>query len=98
MKPRYFKSCVNWPKDDVHCPGGFGDMLLQSRTITRNSFMRAVHEGDRHALERSLGYAPHCHDAILTMKKDPCVTYHKSKLHGETVYYIRHSAIEYVFK
>lgn len=94
---RYFTSCVNWPREDVHAKGGLCDMISEAINVTRQTFIRRVHRGDRIELERNFGYAPHCEDSILTMARDYAVTYHRSKLHGLIVYYIRHSAIEYVF-
>lgn len=98
MKARYFNNCVNWDRDDVHNAGGLCDMISQAVTINRSTFLKHVDRDDEADLERQFGYAPHDPEAILRMSKDYHVTYHRSKLHGERVYYIKHSAIEYVFK
>lgn len=98
MKPTYYQCCVGWPEDDVDSEGGLCDMIEANQQITRRTFCKNVDRQSREDWERRFGYAPHCHGASLTMARDWAVSYHKSKLHGETVYYIRHSAIEYVFK
>lgn len=97
MSAHFYCSCVNWPREDVHVEGGLCDMISAARDVTRRTFLKHVDREDEQALERAFGYAPHDSEAILRMSKDFHVGYHKSKLHGATVYYIRHSAIEYVF-
>lgn len=72
-------------------------MINSERMITRKTFLKHVDRRSRQEVESSLGYAPHCDDSILTMASDFHVSYHKSKLHGKTVYFFKHSAIEYVF-
>jgi hypothetical protein len=93
----YYRCCVNWAEDDVHAEGGLCDMISESRTITRATFLKHVDSESIADIERNLGYAPHDKTAILTMARDYHVSYYKSKLHGRTVYYFKHSAIEYVF-
>ena len=73
-------------------------MIDAERGITRKTFLKHVNREDRIDLERSLGYAPHDPTSGLTMTRDYHVSYHRSKLHSETVYYFKHSAIEYVFR
>lgn len=98
MKAIYIGCCVNWPPDDVWVSGGLSDMIDQQLSITRRTFCKNVDRQSREDLERDFGYAPHDKDAVLTMASDYLVSYAKSKLHGETVYFINHSAIEYVFQ
>jgi hypothetical protein len=93
----FYNNCVNWDRNDVHEEGGLCDMIDDARQITRYTFLKHVDRESLAVVERNLGYAPHCKDAILRMANDFHVSYHRSKLHGETVYYFRHSAIEYVF-
>jgi hypothetical protein len=97
MKAAYYCCCVNWPRADVHAPGGLCEMISNARDITRRTFCRNVDRRSREHEESLLGYAPHCPDAILTMARDFHVSYHKSQLHGRTVYFFKHSAIEHVF-
>lgn len=92
-KHTYFNSCVNWDASDVHAEGGLCDMIDAGRDITRRTFTRRVDRESRIELERAFGYSRES----LTMARDWAVNYRKSKLHGQTVYYIVHSAIEYVF-
>lgn len=86
---RYFSNCVNWNPTDVD---GLIDMVNSSREITRETFLRNVFKKDRKELEISLGY-----DNQFHIKNDYHVRYYKSKLHNKVAYYLRHSAIEYVF-
>lgn len=93
----YFNNCINWNPADVHATGGLCDMIASGQDITRATFLKHVARMDREQIERQLGYAPHDPAAVLTMKRDYHVSYHRGKLHGETVYFFKHSAIEYVF-
>lgn len=97
MKLNFYSSCVNWPRDDVNTDGGLCSMIDRQVSVTRQTFMRHVNKHDREVLERHFGYAPHDPGASLTMKRDFAVGYAKSLLHGKIVYFINHSAIEYVF-
>lgn len=97
-KPRYFNNCVNWDRSDVHAEGGLCDMIDAARNITRRTFCARVDRLSREEQERGLGYAPHDPGAVLTMKRDYHVSYHRSTLHGQRVYFFKHSAIEHVFK
>ena len=93
MTYTFYCSCVYWSKGDVDSPGGLCDLISQARTITRSTFLRHVSRSSLRELEAVLGYS-----AWFPMSIDRCVTYYRSKHHGEVVYYFRHSAIEYVFK
>lgn len=97
MKLRFYANCVGWPPADVHTSGGLCDMISHAQDISRKTFLKHVSRSDRQELEKTLGYAPHDETAVLTIARDFLVSYHKSKLHGQTVYYFRHSAIEFVF-
>jgi len=97
MKLHYYTNCVNWPREDVHREGGLCSMIEARRPITRRTFLKHVDRVDRCELERAFGYAPHDPEAILPMARDWAVSYYRSVLHGKRVYYINHSAIEYVF-
>lgn len=93
----YLNNCVNWHPDDVHSEGGLCDMIAEAVQVTRDTFLRHVDRESREDLERRLGYAPHDPNAVLTMRRDGCVSYWRSKLHERTVYYVNWSAIEHVF-
>jgi len=94
-RARFFNTCVNWPEHDVPA---LCQMIDQEHTITRRTFLSHVDKVDQQELERHLGYAPHAKDSALTMRRDWHVSYHRSKLHEETVYYFKHSGIEHVFR
>lgn len=93
---RYYSNCVNWPKTDICNPGGLSDMIYHANTISRQTFKKHVNSIELERLASRLGYAKHPKHG-LTMAGDPYITYHRSKLHGQRVYYFRHSNIEYVF-
>lgn len=92
----FYSSCVSWPLDAFE-PGGLSEMTGNARLISRETFLKHVDRNDQAKLEKELGYAPHCKDACLRMSKDWHVSYHRGKLYGVTVYFFKHSAIEYVF-
>jgi hypothetical protein len=71
-------------------------MIEGNITISRKTFLKKVDREELRILENALGYFDHPSKG-LTMAGDYAVTYHRSKLHNQTVYYFRHSAIEYVF-
>lgn len=96
QKMKYLRSCVTWPKRDVHCDGGLCDMIDQAREVTRETFLRNVDSDDLIVLEKGLGYERNAMKG-LTMASDCYVEYYRSKLHGKRVYFLRWSAIEYVF-
>jgi len=89
----FHRSCVDWPRPEVKY---LSQMIDDNIDITRSTFMSHVSKDDMDYLEQQLGYAKRKSDG-LTMKDDWHVSYHRSKLKGERVYYFRHSAIEYVF-
>lgn len=93
----FYRSCVGWDPDDVHEPGGLCDMIDAATQITRRTFLRHVDREEEADIERRLGYAPHDREAILRISKDWAVSYHRSRLHGNRVYFFTHSAIEFVF-
>ena len=90
----FYCDCVGWPREDVPA---LCEMIETARSITRRTFLQHVNREHQADLEARLGYAPHDRDSFLTMCRDYHVSYHRSTLHGETVYYFTHSAIEYVF-
>ena len=65
--------------------------------ISRRTFLKNVGIDNVKELEDRLGYWSH-HRKGMTMAQDYHVSYHRAKYEGETVYYVRHSAIEYVFR
>jgi len=88
---RFYSDCVSWPRDDVPA---LSDMVHSARLISRRTFLRHVDQRDREDLERELGYGRW---PDLSMARDVHVSYHRSTLHGQAVYFVTWSAIEYVF-
>ena len=91
---RYWRNCVDWPRHDAR--EGLQSVIDNSIDITRKTFLSHVHRRDRVELEKNLGYETN-YKCGLTIASDWAVTYHRSEIHGKKVYYLRHSAIEYVF-
>lgn len=89
---KFFHTCVGWPGpvQALH------DMIEDSIEITRRTFMKHVYHDELQLLEGKLGYASHNWNG-LTMAGDWHVSYHRSKLNGQTVYYFVNASIEYVF-
>ena len=92
----YHRNCTSFSHTEAHRPGNLIEMIDKNIEITRKTFLRHVDSWDISAIAGSLGYQTHPSKG-LTMKNDFHITYHRSKLYGETVYYFRHSAIEYIF-
>jgi len=88
----YFNNCVNWDQNDVD--EGLIPMIDSAISITRRTFLKHVDKVELKNIEHQLGYSK-CDG--LYMCNDWAVSYHRSKLHNERIYYFRHSAIEYVF-
>ena len=95
-KFHYHNNCVGWPQGDVDCPGGLSDMINDAVDITRRTFLRHVDKRELSGIVKELGYA-HNPAYGLTMAGDWHISYHRSKLHGKTVYFFSWSGIEYVF-
>lgn len=95
-KRTYLNNCVGWPRDDVDAEGGLSEMIDRAIEITRRTFRKHISNQSLAEIEESLGFEQHPKQG-LTMAGDFHVSYHRSKLHGKVVYYLRHSAIEYVF-
>lgn len=95
-KLSFYRSCTEWPAQDVNADGGLCAMIDEAREISRRTFLRHVDTSDMCQLEAQLGYTRHPMQG-LTMKGDYHVRYFASKLHGRETYYFQHSAIEYVF-
>lgn len=93
MKLCFFSNCVSWPRDRVP---ELCEMIRANRVVSRRTFRRHVDTRELADIELGIGYERH-HSQGLVMANDWAVSYHRSKLNGKTVYYFRHSAIEYVF-
>lgn len=61
--------------------------------ITYNTFLKHINSQDFKELCNDLGYNEDFH-----IKNDWHVSYHRAKYEGKTIYFLCHSAIEYVFK
>jgi hypothetical protein len=92
-KYTFYRTCVEWPREEVDY---LIEMIDMATDITRDTFVRHVNKLDLNAFEHQMGYDDHWKKG-LTMSQDWAVSYHRSYLKGERVYYFRHSAIEHVF-
>ena len=89
-KFHYLRCCVDFPSGEVE---HLTQMIDDAVDITYGTFIRHV---DWKTVSDMFEYERHPNQG-LTLKDDFHVSYHKSKFKGETCYYVRHSAIEYIF-
>ncbi len=81
-------SCVNHPNvEELH------HIVDNARKITRRTFLKHVNREELKQLESDLGYGKQ-----FPITQDYHVSFCKSrKAGGKTVYFLCHSAIEYIF-
>ena len=84
---QYHTCCVNSTYELI------SDMVNNSTEITANTFFKYVSLQD---VNEMFGYNQNC-PLLNSIKKDYHVTYYKSHYNGQKCYYLKHSAIEYVF-
>ena len=68
-----------------------------NQEITFDTFKKRINLEDFKSLCRNLVYAVGKENG-LHIKDDWHVSYHKARYHGKPIYFLKHSAIEYVFK
>lgn len=87
-------SCVS-PKDIEE----LNHIIDNSREVTYKTFRKYVETESFNNIKEGLGYTKQLYnDCGLTIENDYAVSFHKSKtIEGKPVYYLRHSAIEYIF-
>ena len=88
MKKHYLTDCVSSDANSIN------NMIDDSREIGYRTFIRQV--SLEHLLAIFPGYYRNRRQG-LTLKKDWCVSYHRSIYRGTPCVYLCHSAIEYVF-
>lgn len=86
----YFKSCVEHTSYDTHL---LLEMIENAREIKVNTFLRNCNWTP---LVKSLGLAIG-NEKGLHLKDDYHVEYYRSTYDGVPCYYMKHSAIEYIF-
>lgn len=87
-QPKFRYSCVGCPNvaELVY-------IISNSKEITYETFRKQVNTNDFKELKKELGYTPN-----FTIQDDWAVRFYSSKNRkGKRVYYLVHSAIEYVF-
>ena len=87
MKYQFITSCVNSTAELID------NMVDSAIDITYRTFIQYV---DIQELSEMFGYVMNSRNG-LTLKKDWAVSYHRSTYDGQPCYYLRHSAIEYIF-
>jgi len=85
---RYLTCCVNSTAEKIHA------MTDAAREVTLETIKR--HCEDLHQWAHDMGYSVGG-ERGLHLKDDFAVSFHKSTYAGQPCYYIRHSAIEYIF-
>ncbi len=95
-KFRFFQTCVEWvaPLELLTA------IVDNSKQISEATFRRRVCKHDYQSLQLQLGYflRKMPRNGGLTIKEDYHVAFFRSKVAGEPLYYMQHSAIEYVFR
>ena len=89
----YFTNCTQVLARDVEA---LNAMIENARDVTYATFLRNVDSSDFKILKANFGYVDRKRDG-LRLQDDYHVSYHRSRYKGKTVYYLVHSAIEYVF-
>lgn len=92
MTYRFWRTCVNIPREDVP---ELSRMIEHGKEITRRTFMRHCH-GARDVFLQ-LGYAPHPTQG-LTAAADYHIGYFRSTWLGQTCYFFTWSLIEHIFR
>lgn len=90
MKPKlqFVTSCVNSTGEAIHA------MIDAARDVTFQTFCRHV---SINQLAHDFGYSVGA-ERGLHLKDDFAVSFHRSVYKGQRCYYMRHSAIEYIFQ
>lgn len=93
-RKEYQYCCVNAPDIDE-----LNYIIDNSREITYETFRKNVETESFNEIKEGLGYTREVQRGCnLTLKNDWAVSFHKSKTEdNKQVYYICHSAIEYIF-
>lgn len=86
--------CVDLPTHGEKLDS-FNEMIDRSRDISFATFAKHV---DWKPVAKQMGYATEPGEQGLRLDKDYAVRFCKSKLDDEGVYFMVHSAIEFVFK
>jgi hypothetical protein len=84
--------CVDISDSDVPA---LNEMVDSARDITFDTFSRHV---DWKPLAAQMGYATERKDDGMRLESDRAVSFHSSTFLGKPVYYMVHSAIEFVFR
>lgn len=85
IKMQFITSCV-----DCQDVNALHDMIDHAREISYRTFRKYVNTRE---VSRDFGY-----DRWLSLKNDYAVSFHKSRFQGKLCYYMRHSAIEYIYQ
>lgn len=92
---KYYSCCVDYPDVDE-----LNHIVDNSREISYRTFRSHVDSENFNTIKEKLGYTNQLRkNCNLTLQNDYAVSFHKSRTpEGKPVYFLRHSAIEYVFK
>jgi len=89
----YLVSCVDLPRGKVKY---LNECIDNAIDITYRTFMEHVNQAQVRELFPFYEWKPGRQPG-LRLKDDFAVSYHRSKFMGKICYYMRHSAIEYIF-
>ena len=88
-KAHYYRSCVEWPDDEIHTLHGLLDAPV---SIEYSEFIKHVDVFELTLVAQSVGYKN-----LTELSADDYVAFYTSTLTGVPAYFMVHSAIEFVF-
>lgn len=91
LKIWYRTCCVNSTASAINA------MVDRAREVTYRTFRKHVSAAVMDEWAANMGYDVGSRRGGLRLKADWHVSYHKSVYRGNNCWYIRHSAIEYIF-
>jgi len=91
----YFDCCVSYNDIDE-----LNHIIDNNIAISYRTFRKYVETESFNKLKKALGYNNELQkNCNITLQNDWSISFHKSKTaSGDTVYYLCHSCIEYIFK
>ena len=94
MKATYRINCTQLGSDSI---GDLQAMTDCARPISYDSFRREVSGADLDMLADQFGYVKDPQRGGLSLRRDRMVEFFRSVYKGKPCFYMRHSAIEYIF-
>lgn len=94
MTYAHFSSCVNWPREQVD---ELVELIDRNLEITWKTFIRYVSVKEIREMFPDYTYTGQTGTGCFHIKDDWSVSFHRSRYRGLWCYYVRWSAIEFVW-